>query len=87
MKSSISFQARATLKKWPTLNGQKVSSRDGAKPYTIAESTLYDCVLRLIAMPAGYQPLYEIHTSAQADVVPSVLTADGSVELSKFLNL
>jgi len=87
MKTLIDFQVRATLKKWPTLNGQKVSSRDGAKPYTILDSTLYDCVLRLVAMPAGQQPLYEIHTSAQADVVPSVLTAEGAVELSKLLNL
>ena len=55
--------ASAKLKKWPSLNGERVSARDGAVPYTLVEASLADCIRRLATKPESQRHLYEIHTS------------------------
>jgi hypothetical protein len=36
----IDFSAPAALRKWPSLNKQRVSATLGARPYLISEGTL-----------------------------------------------
>jgi hypothetical protein len=41
--TGIDFSAPATLRKWPSLNKQRVSASLGARPYMISEGTLEEC--------------------------------------------
>lgn len=68
--------ASAKLKKWPSLNGERVSARDGAVPYTLVEASLADCIRRLATKPESQRHLYEIHTSDE-----TVLTAAEALAL------
>lgn len=52
----------AKLMKWPSLNGERISPKDGASPYTVAHGSLRDCVDTLRAKPETSHKLYEIHT-------------------------
>jgi hypothetical protein len=38
--TGIDFSAAAMLRKWPSLNKQRVSASLGARPYMISEGTL-----------------------------------------------
>jgi hypothetical protein len=54
----IDFSAPAELRKWPSLNKQRVSASLGARPYLIGEGTLDECIqqfmqLRVRMMTAG----------------------------------
>jgi hypothetical protein len=42
--TGIDFSAPATLRKWPSLNKQRVSASLGARPYMISEGTLDECI-------------------------------------------
>ena len=68
--------ASAKLKKWPSLNGERVSARDGGIPYTLVEASLADCIRRLATKPESQRHLYEIHTSDE-----TVLTAAEALAL------
>jgi hypothetical protein len=52
----------ATLMKWPSLNGERISPKDGAAPYTIMRGSLRECVDALRAKPEASHKLYEVHT-------------------------
>ena len=81
--AEINFNAPATLRKWPSLNNERVKSSLGARPYMIIEGTLDECIRKFMAMPVGQHHLYEIHTAAQSDVVSAVLSAAHIVELAR----
>ena len=81
--AEINFDAPATLRKWPSVNKERVSSSLGARPYTIIEGTLDECIRKFTAMPVGQHHLYEIHTAAQPDLVSAVLSAAHIVELAR----
>ena len=81
--AEINFDAPATLRKWPSVNKERVSASLGARPYMIIESTLDECIQTFMAMPAGQHHLYEIHTAAQSDLVSAVLSAAHIVELAR----
>lgn len=51
----------ATLMKWPSLNGERISTKDGAAPYTIMRGSLRECVDALSGKPEASHKLYEIH--------------------------
>jgi hypothetical protein len=77
----IDFVAPATLKKWPSVNKERVSAALGARPYTIFAGTLEECIPKLMAV--SQQHLYEIHTAPQSDLVRAILSADHVVELAR----
>jgi hypothetical protein len=81
--SRIDFGAPATLRKWPSVNNERVSSSLGARPYMIIDGTLDECIRRFMLQPKSQHHLYEIHTAPQADLVSAILSADHVVELAR----
>lgn len=79
----VDFEVGASLMKWPTQGGQKVSQQSGSKPYTVLESTLGACIDRLLDKPDKFRTLYEIHTTPTGDVVPKIVTAALAAEPAK----
>jgi hypothetical protein len=79
----IDFLAPATLKKWPSVNKERVSASLGARPYTIIAGTLDECIQKFMSQPVSQQHLYEIHTAPQSDLVSAVLSADHVAELAR----
>jgi hypothetical protein len=78
----IDFGAPATLRKWPSVNNERVSTSLGARPYMIIEGTLDECIRRFMLQPKSQHHLYEIHTEPQTDLVSAILSADHVVELA-----
>jgi hypothetical protein len=79
----INFDASATLRKWPSLDNERVSASLGARPYLIIGGTLDECIRKFRAMPVSQHHLYEIHTTAQADLISAVLSAPHIAELAR----
>jgi hypothetical protein len=79
--TGIDFSAPATLRKWPSINKQRVSASLGARPYMIGEGgTLDECIQQFMQLPEAQRHLYEIHTAQQSDE-SGILPADHIVEL------
>jgi hypothetical protein len=72
--NEIDFEAPSILRKWPSLNNERVPKSWGGVPYLIAEGTLYMCLLEFLLKPQSQQHLYEIHTKAQPPLVGDVLS-------------
>jgi hypothetical protein len=72
-EAQINFDAPATLRKWPSLNNERINASLGARPYMIIEGTLDECIQRFMSQPASQHHLYEIHTAPQSDLVSAVL--------------
>ncbi|HSR07646.1 MAG TPA: hypothetical protein VLM42_10875 [Bryobacteraceae bacterium] len=81
--AEINFDAPATLRKWPSVNKERISASLGSRPYLIVDGTLDECIRKFMAIPAGQHHLYEIHTAAQSDLVSAVLSAAHIVELAR----
>jgi hypothetical protein len=79
----IDFNAPAILRKWPSLNNERVSASLGARPYLIVDGSLDECIRQFLAKPVGQRHLYEIHTAPQADLVSAVLSAEHIVEIAR----
>ena len=77
----INFDAPAALRKWPSVNNERVTASLGARPYLIIDGTLDECIRKFMSQPISQRPLYEIHTAPQSDLVSSVLSAE--VELTR----
>jgi len=43
----INFDAPAVLRKWPSVNNERVSASLGARPYLIIDGTLDECIRKL----------------------------------------
>jgi hypothetical protein len=82
-EAQINFDAPATLRKWPSLDNERINASLGARPYMIIDGTLDECIRKFMAMPVGQHHLYEIHTAAQSDFVSAVLSAEHIVELAR----
>ena len=78
----IDFDARAILRKWPSLNHERVTDA-GARPYFVAEGTLGGCIRQFMSKPASQHHLYEIHTAPQPTLVSSILSAEHITELAR----
>src|SRR5664279_4244360 len=74
----IDFNAPATLRKWPSVNKERVSASRGARPYMIIEGTLDECIQQFMLQPQAQHHLYEIHTAPQSDLVGAILSTDHS---------
>jgi hypothetical protein len=79
----IDFSAPATLRKWPSINKQRVSASLAARPYMIVEDTLDECIRKFMVQPEDQRHLYVIHTAPQSDLVSAVLSPDHVVELAR----
>jgi hypothetical protein len=79
----IDFNAPAILRKWPSLNSERISASLGARPYLVVDGSLDECLRQFLAKPASQRHLYEIHTAAQSDLVSAVLSAEHIVEIAR----
>jgi hypothetical protein len=79
----INFGAPAALRKWPSVNKERVSASLGARPYMIVEGTLDECIQRFMSLPEAQRHLYEIHTAPQSDLVSAILSTEHIVELAR----
>jgi hypothetical protein len=61
--TGIDFSAPATLRKWPSLNKQRISASLGARPYMITESILDGCIQKFMSQPESPHHLYEIQSA------------------------
>lgn len=77
------FDAPAVLRKWPSLNNERVSAALGARPYLVVEGTLDECVRQFMNKPSCQRHLYEIHTAPQTDLVSAVLSAEYIIEIAR----
>jgi hypothetical protein len=55
----VDFSAPAELRKWPSLNNERVSASLGARPYLISEGTLDECIQQFMELREGQRHLYE----------------------------
>ena len=79
----INFDAPAILRKWPSLNGERVTAAEGARPYLVVDGTLGDCIQRFMAKPVIQHHLYEIYTAPQGELVPGVMSANLILEVAR----
>ena len=79
----INFDAPGVLRKWPSLNNERVSASLGARPYLIADGTLDECIRQFMSKPASQHHLYEIHTAQQQTLISAVLSAEQIIELAR----
>ena len=79
----IDFNAPAALRKWPSLNNERISASLGARPYLVIEGSLDECIRQFLAKPANQRHLYEIHTAPQTDLVSAVLSTEHIVEIAR----
>jgi hypothetical protein len=81
--NQIDFNAAATLRKWPSINNERVNAFLGARPYLIIDGTLDECIRGFMLRPDSQHHLYEIHTTPQSDLISAVLSADHVAELAR----
>jgi hypothetical protein len=79
----INLNAPALLRKWPSLNGQRLTETNHPWPYLLFDGTLDECIQQFMAKPASQRHLYEIHTVPQTPLVSAVLSNDHIVELAR----
>jgi hypothetical protein len=78
----IDFSAPATLRKWPSVNKERVTNL-GARPYMVIEGTLDECIQNFMSRPESQRHLYEIQTAPQSDLVSATLLAEQIAELAR----
>ncbi len=83
MTDKINFYAPATLRKWPSVNSERISASLGARPYLIVDGTLDECIRKFMSQPKSQHHLYEIHTAPQSDLVTAILSAEHIVEIAR----
>jgi hypothetical protein len=81
--SQIDFSAPATLRKWPSVNNERVGASVVPRTYMVIEGTLAECVRKFMLQPKSQRHLYEIHTVPQTDLVGAILSSDHIVELAR----
>jgi hypothetical protein len=86
LSNQVDFDAPATFRKWPSLNGQRRSDSPG--PYLLLDGTLGECIQEFMAKPTATRHLYEIHTLPQVPFLSEIVTAEnvaGLADLRNFL--
>jgi hypothetical protein len=86
-RTGIDFSAPATLRKWPSHNGKRLTETRYPDPYLLIDSTLGECIKMFIIKPTSQRHLYEIHTAPQPPIVSAVIRADHIEELAKLREL
>ena len=77
----INFDARAVLRKWPSLRNERRSAANG--PYLLIDSTLDHCLRVLMAKPTSARHLYEIRTAPRPPLADAVLSGGFILELAR----
>jgi hypothetical protein len=75
----IAYDAPADLKKWPSLNNQRLT---GKPPYLVYNGTLADCIRELLAKPIKQISLYDIVTEPQPIFDCPVLSPADAAEIA-----
>ena len=75
----IAYDVPADLKKWPSLNNQRVTSK---APYLVYNGTLADCIRQLLAKPVKQISLYDIVTERQPAFDSPVLSPGDAAEIA-----
>jgi hypothetical protein len=75
----IAYDAPADLKKWPSLNNQRVTTKT---PYMVYNGTLADCIRELLAKPIKQISLYDIVTQRQPAFDGNVLSPGIAAEIA-----
>ena len=75
----IAYDAPADLKKWPSLNSQRVTSK---APYLVHTGTLADCIRELLAKPIKQVSLYDIVTKPQEAFDSGVISPGDAAEIA-----
>jgi hypothetical protein len=75
----IAYDAPADLKKWPSLNNQRLA---GKPPYLVYNGTLADCIKALLAKPIKQISLYDIVTEPQPVFDRPVLSPADAAEIA-----
>ena len=83
----IDFSVPAILRKWPSVNKERVSASLGARPYMIVDGTVDECIQKFMLQPESQRHLYEIHTAPQSDLVSAILSGDHVIELARLRDL
>lgn len=79
----INFEAIASLRKWPSIGGQRNDKVRFPSPYVVIEGTLGECLSEFMAKSKAQQHLYEIHTAPQEQTVTEVIHAEHAAELNR----
>ena len=75
----IAYDVPADLKKWPSLNNQRVTSK---APYLVHTGTLADCIRELLAKPIKQISLYDVVTEPQEAFRSGVLSPGDAAEIA-----
>jgi hypothetical protein len=86
-RTGIDFNAPASLRKWPSHNGKRLTEDRYPDPYLLIDSTLGECIKMFITKPASQRLLYEIHTAPQPPLVSAVIGAEHIEELATLREL
>jgi hypothetical protein len=78
--SPIVYGAPADLKKWPSLNGQRLNGK--SQPYLVFNGTLAQCVQELLNKPLKSISLYDIVTAPQPSFNQTVLSPGDAAEIA-----
>jgi hypothetical protein len=81
--NEIDFNAPASLRIYPSLNGQRNPDAEYPIPYLLYAGTLDECIKEFMFKPASLHHLYEIHTNPQPPLVTEVMGAEHVVELAR----
>jgi hypothetical protein len=81
--AQISFDAPATLRKWPSVSKGRVTTSLYVGPYLVLDGTLEECIREFLAKPVSQHHLYEIHTAPQGDLISAVLSAEHILEIAR----
>ena len=78
--SPIFYDAPADLKKWPSLNHQRLNGK--SRPYLVFNGTLAECIRELMSKPVKGISLYDIVTSPQPSFDQTVLSPADAAEIA-----
>jgi hypothetical protein len=78
--SPIVYDAPADLKKWPSLNGQRLNGN--SRPYLVFNGTLAECIRELMAKSIKGISLYDIITEPQPAFEQTVLSPADAAEIA-----
>jgi len=78
--SPIFYDAAADLKKWPSLNSQRLNGK--SRPYLVFDGTLAECIRELMSKPVKGISLYDIVTEPQPAFDQKVLSPGDAAEIA-----
>ena len=81
--AKINFDTPAVLRKRPPINGKPARDVLWPNPYLVFDGRLGECIDEFSSKPASQRLLYEIHTTAQTDLVSDVMSSEHITRLAR----